>query len=78
MDLDVYTLESIGYWIKVHRYSTMNMIQSTWAFKIKQYPNVLINSFKPRVFVHGDIQIEIVDFQETYVPVVNWITVQNY
>ena len=55
----------------------MIVLKSTWAFKIKRYPNGLIRKFKGRFCVRGDMQIEGVDFEETYAPVVNWITVRT-
>ena len=53
----------------------MNVLKSTWAFKIKRFPNGLVKQFKARFFVRGDIQIEGVDFTETYTLVVSWTTV---
>ena len=55
----------------------MNVLQSTWAFKIKQYPNGLVRKFKGRFCVQGDMQVKGVDFDETFAPVVNWITVRT-
>ena len=71
------TLEEIGAWTKVVRDKTMNVLKSTWAFKIKRYPSGLVRKFKARFCVRGDMQIEGVDFDETYAPVVNWITVRT-
>ena len=49
----------------------MNVLKSTWAFKIKRFPNGLVKQFKARFCVHGNMQIEGVDFTETYAPAVN-------
>ena len=55
----------------------MNVLKSTWAFKIKRFPNGLIRKFKARFCVRGDMQIEGIDFEETFAHVVNWITVRT-
>ena len=55
----------------------MNVIKSTWAFKVKRYPSGLIRKFKARFCVRGDMQIAGVDFDETFAPVVNWVTVRT-
>ena len=47
----------------------------TWAFKCKWYPYVLTKKFKDQFFTQGDQHIEVIDFVETYAPVVQWKTV---
>jgi hypothetical protein len=54
----------------------MNVLPSTWAFKIKRYPDGLIKKFKARFCARGDKQIEGVDYFETYAPVVQWTTIR--
>ena len=71
------TLEQIGAWTKVPRKKSMNILKSTWAFKIKRFPSGLGRKFKARFCVRGDMQIEGVDFDETNAHVVNWITVRT-
>ena len=51
------------------------MINSTWALKIKRFPDGLIKKFKARFCVHGNQQVNDIDFFETYAPVVHWMTV---
>jgi hypothetical protein len=53
-----------------------NVIQSTWAFKCKRFRNGLIKKFKARFCAQGDMQLEGVDFFETYAPVVQWTTIR--
>ena len=53
----------------------MNVIDSTWAFKLKRYHDGLIKKFKARFCARGDQQIKGIDFFETYAPVVQWTTV---
>ena len=52
----------------------MNVIDSTWEFKCKHYPDGLIRKFKARYFARGNEQWEGIDFFETYAPVVQWTT----
>ena len=73
---EIETLESMGAWEVVDRKEDMNVIDSTWAFKLKRYPDGLIKKFKARFCARGDQQIEGVDFFETYAPVVQWTTVR--
>ena len=46
------------------------VIWSTWAFKLKRYPDGLIKKFKAHLCAIGDIQLGGIDFFETYAPVV--------
>ena len=50
-------------------------VPSTWAFKIKRYPDGHVKTFKARFCVRGDRQKEGVDYFETWAPVVQWSTV---
>ena len=52
-----------------------NVIRAMWDFKCKQYPDGLIKKFKARFCAQGDMQLEGVDFFETYAPVVQWTTI---
>ena len=52
-----------------------NVLQSTWAFKRKRYPDGRLRKYKARFCVQGDQQIQGIDVFDTYAPVVSWITV---
>ena len=54
----------------------MNVLKSTWAFKLKRYPDGLIKKFKARFCARGDMQLEGIDFFKTYAPVIQWTTVR--
>ena len=54
----------------------MNVLSSTWSFKVKRYPNGTIKKLKARFCVRGYEQIEGVDYFDTYAPVVSWTTVR--
>lgn len=73
---EIETLESMMAWEVVDREDDMNVIDGTWAFKIKRYPDGVVKKFKARFCARGDQQLEGVDFFETYAPVVQWTTVR--
>ena len=73
--VELATLEGLYAWELVEITVDMNVIQSTWAFKCKQYPDGLIKKFKARFCARGDQQIEGVSFFETYATVVQCTTV---
>jgi hypothetical protein len=52
-----------------------NILDSTWAFKRKQFPDGSIRKLKARFCVRGDQQMEGVDFFDTYASVMAWSTV---
>ena len=78
MELEIATLEALDAWeVKEYDPSTMkNVIKSTWAFKCKRYPDGLVKKFKARFCARGDMQLEGIDFFETYAPVVQWTTIR--
>ena len=56
--------------------SGKNVLPGTWAFKRKRFPDGRLRKCKARFCVHGDKQVEGVDYFEMYAPVVQWKTVQ--
>ena len=62
---EIETLEGIDAWEVVDRQDWMNVLPSTWAFRLKRYPGGSARKFKGRFCVRGDKQIEGVDFDET-------------
>jgi hypothetical protein len=63
-------------WDHVLRTPDMNVLPSTWAFKIKHYPDGRVTKFKARFCARGDRQKEGIDYFETWAPVVQWFTVR--
>jgi hypothetical protein len=53
-----------------------NVLPSTWAFKIKRYPDGRVKKFKSRFCARGDRQQEGIDYFKTWAPVVQWSTVR--
>jgi hypothetical protein len=77
-ETEMQTLEQdLNAWKLVKRESWMKVIPSTWAFKLKRYPDGSVKKFKARFCVRGDCQTEGVDFWETWSPVVQWSTVRT-
>ena len=78
MELEIATLEAINAWeVLEYDSETMpNVIPLTWAFKCKRFPDGLIKKFKACFFACGDMQLEGIDFFETYAPVVQWTTIR--
>ena len=68
--IEISTLQGMNAWTQVLRLPSMNILPSTWAFKIKRFPDGLVRKLKARFCVRGDKQIEGVDFFDTFAPVV--------
>ncbi len=54
----------------------MNVLLSTWAFKIKWFPDGSVKKFKAQFCARGDREKEGINFFETWAPVVQWSTIQ--
>jgi Reverse transcriptase (RNA-dependent DNA polymerase) len=76
MKIELKTLTDMKCWDVVPRTPSMNVLPSTWAFKLKRYPDGSVRKYKARFCAGGHRQIEGVDFFETFAPVVNWTTVR--
>jgi hypothetical protein len=61
MKLEIATLEAINAWSVIDQLDHQ-VIASTWAFKYKLYPDVLIKKFKSRLCARGNQQLEGIDF----------------
>ena len=70
-ELDTLT-KKFDCWSLVKRTSEMNVLPSTWAFKITRYPDGSVKKFKARFRARGDCQKEGVDYFETWAPIVHW------
>ncbi len=78
MELEIATLKAINAW-EVLEYNPETMpsvIPLTWEFKCKRFPDGLIKKFKACFCAQGDMQLEGIDFFETYAPVVQWTTIR--
>ena len=76
---EVTELEEHKTWTAVPKRSLptgVKVLPSTWAFRIKRFPDGRHRKFKARFCVRGDRQVEGVDYTEKYSPVVSWSTVR--
>ncbi len=79
MQVEIKELEAHNTWIVVKMSEvpkSANILPCTWVFRIKRYPDGRLRKFKARICARGDKQIEGVDYDETYSPVVSWSTVR--
>ena len=61
---EIETIESMNDWEVVHREDDINVIESTWAFKLKRYPDGWIKNTKARFCARGDMHLEGIDFSK--------------
>jgi hypothetical protein len=76
MKEEITQLIGMDCWDEILRPEGKNVLKGTWVFKCKRFPDGSFRKFKARFCVRGDMQIEGVDFFETYSPVVAWSTVR--
>eukprot|EP00957_Ditylum_brightwellii_P009167 693713-Ditylum_brightwellii.AAC.1 len=74
MNSEMGTLDGMESWIIVRHTDDMNILGSTWVFKVKRFPNGTINKLKAWLCVQGNQQIDRVDEFDTYAPVVSFST----
>ena len=75
----IFELSEHNTWNVVPRSSVpegARVLPSTWAFCIKRYPDGRFQKFKARFCVRGNQQVEGVNYDKKYSPVVAWSTVQ--
>jgi Reverse transcriptase (RNA-dependent DNA polymerase) len=75
MDVEINTLEDKEAWEIVVREDWINVLPSTWAFKVKHFPDGTVRKLKARFCVRSNRQVQDIDYFETYCPVVSWTTV---
>jgi Reverse transcriptase (RNA-dependent DNA polymerase) len=76
MKEEVETLVRQATWEEVPRPLNKPVLKGTWVFRLKRSPDGTPIRFKARFCARGDMQIEGVDFFETYAPVVQWSTIR--
>lgn len=75
--LEIETLEKMDTWDVVERTADMKPLPTTWAMRIKRFPDGLIKKMKARLCARGDLQQAGVHYHDTlYAPVVQWSTVR--
>ena len=66
---DINTLEKMSAWVVINRTYNMNSIYYTWTFKLKRFPDGMINKFKACFCDRVYQQLEGIDFFKDYTPV---------
>ena len=74
--IEVETLEKMKCWEVVDRLPSMKVLGSTWALRLKRYPDGQVKKFKARFCARGDQQVTGVDVFETWAPVAQLTTIQ--
>jgi len=59
---EISTQQKLNSWTQVKREQGMNVIHSTWAYKIKRFPDGLVCKLEARFCVRGDMEIKGVDY----------------
>jgi len=76
MKVESTTLTKLKAWKIIPITSEMNILDSTWAFECKRYPDGNIRKFKARFCCRGDQQVFGIAYFDTFAPVVAWTTVR--
>ena len=79
MGKDISELESHNNWNIMERKSFPegeNILPSTWAFKIKSYPDSILRKLKARFCARGHRQVEGIYYGGKHDPVVSWSNVR--
>jgi hypothetical protein len=79
MRSEIKELEEHKTWTVVQREDLpngANVLPSTWALRIKRYPDGRLRKFKARFCARGDRQVEGVDYFDKWAPVISWSTVR--
>ena len=80
MNIEIEQLNDMEAFVTVPRQKAIDegrqVIECTWAFKRKRYPDGTVKKLKARLCVRGDLQELGVDVFDTYSPVVQWSTIR--
>jgi hypothetical protein len=74
---ELQSLQDMKVYEEVPRPPDCKIIDSRWTFKLKRGPEGLIEIFKGRVVAKGYTQVEGLDYDETFVPVVKFTSIRT-
>ena len=67
---EIFALVRRGTWDLVSRLTDANVVSCRWVFTIKYNPNGIVNRYKARLVARGFSQVQGIDYEETFSPVV--------
>ena len=76
MASELKTFEEIGLYQEVEAPPDHEIIDSKWVFKIKHGPNGKIDKYKARLIAKGYMQVEGLDYMDTFAPVTKFTTIR--
>ena len=76
MKKEITTLINMDTWTVVKKQPWMKVTPLTWVLRIKRTAGGLISKLKARICVRGDLEVEGVDYFETYAPTAKWTTIR--
>jgi hypothetical protein len=76
MDVEFKALQENKTWHLVPRKTTENIIDSKCVYKVKRYADGSIDRYKARLVVKGFRQRYVIDYDDTFSPVVKAITIR--
>lgn len=76
MQEEMDSLHKNNVWVLVDKPKDTNIVTNRWVLKIKRRPTGEIERYRARLVARGFTQIQGVDYDETYAPVVNMTTIR--
>ena len=70
MEEEISALVRRGTWDIVYRPADANVVSCRWVFTIKYNPDETVNRYKARLVVRGFSQVQGIDYEETFSPIV--------
>lgn len=73
---EINSLDKNNVWVLVDRPTGVNIVTNRWVLRIKRKPNGTIDRYRARLVARGFTQVQGLDYNETYAPVVNMTAVR--
>ncbi|TFY83163.1 hypothetical protein EWM64_g851 [Hericium alpestre] len=73
---ELHSFKQMGVYEEVDRPRDCKVVNSKWVFRIKRGPNGEVEKYKARLVAKGFTQVEGIDFDETFTPVVKFTSLR--